>query len=77
MSLVSNYMKSILMNSATDPNKILPIRYNWARAHYKHGVANNWTPEEVNMQKDVETWKHPTTLSNDDRRLILWNMGVF
>ena len=45
-----------------DPNKILPMRYLWARQHYKDGVANNWTPEEVSMQKDVEQWKSPTCL---------------
>jgi len=41
------------------------------------GVANNWVPEEVNMQKDVEMWKSPSALSADERRLILWNMGFF
>ena len=69
--------KSILMNSTTDPNKILPMKYNWARQHYKNGVANNWTPEEVNMQKDVETWTSPNGLSADERRMIMWNMGFF
>jgi ribonucleoside-diphosphate reductase beta chain len=70
-------MKGILNNSSTDPNKILPMKYKWARQHYKDGVNNNWTPEEVNMQKDVETWKSATGLSDDERRLILWNMGFF
>lgn len=53
------------------------MKYTWARNHYKNGVANNWVPEEVNMQKDVEMWKHPTQLSEDEKRLILWNMGFF
>ncbi len=30
-----------------DPNKILPMSYIWARQHYKDGIANNWTPEEI------------------------------
>jgi len=68
---------SIIKNSATDPNKILPMRYLWARQHYKDGVANNWTPEEVSMQKDVEQWKHPTFLSDHEKRMILWNLGFF
>ena len=67
----------IVSNSKTDPNKILPMRYLWARHHYKDGVANNWTPEEVSMQKDVEQWKDPQFLSPDERRLIMWNMGFF
>ena len=69
--------KKIMNASQTDPNKILPIKYHWARKHYKDGIANNWVPEEVNMQKDVETWKNDKILSEDERRLILWNMGFF
>ena len=67
----------IINNSKTDPNKILPIKYPWAREYYKAGVANNWTPEEVSMQKDVEQWKAPGFLSSTERRLILWNLGFF
>jgi ribonucleoside-diphosphate reductase beta chain len=63
--------------STTDPNKILPMRYPWARQHYKKGVANNWVPEEVSMQQDVELWKKPGALSEDERRMILWNLGFF
>ena len=50
---------------STDPNKILPMKYQWARTHYKKGVANNWVPEEVSMQQDVELWKKPGGLSED------------
>lgn len=67
----------IINNPATDPNKILPMTYLWARQHYKDGVANNWVPEEVAMQKDVEQWKSQSVLSETERRLILWNLGFF
>jgi len=60
-----------------DPNKILPMKYLWAREHYKTGVANNWTPEEVSMQKDVEQWKSDDALTKQERRMILWNLGFF
>ena len=69
--------KGIINNSQIDPNKILPMKYVWARQYYKDGVANNWTPEEVSMQKDVEQWKSDTVLSKTERRLILWNLGFF
>ena len=68
---------SIINSSKTDPNKILPMKYLWAREHYKNGVNNNWTPEEVSMQKDVEQWKSSRVLSDTERRLILWNLGFF
>lgn len=70
----------ILNNSTVDPNKILPMRYAWAREYYKSGVNNNWTPEEIPMMDDIELWKKPENLgglSEDVRRMILWNMGFF
>jgi ribonucleotide reductase beta subunit family protein with ferritin-like domain len=68
----------VIINSAkTDPNKILPIRYPWARQYYKAAIANNWTPEEVSMQKDVEQWKSTRVLSDAERRLVLYNLGFF
>ncbi len=71
--------KQIINNSATDPNKILPMTYHWARTHYKTGVANNWVPEEVSMQLDIELWKKqgPGALTEDERRMIMWNLGFF
>lgn len=67
----------ILKSALLDPNKILPMTYTWAREHYKNGIANNWTPEEISMQQDVEMWKSPHALSHVERRLILWNLGFF
>lgn len=71
--------KGIINNSSTDPNKILPMKYKWAREHYKAGVANNWTPEEISMQLDIELWKKQGqgALTGDERRMILWNLGFF
>lgn len=70
----------ILNNSTVDPNKILPMKYKWARQYYKAGVNNNWTPEEVPMMDDIELWKKPADqggLSEDERRMVLYNMGFF
>ena len=69
--------KQILNCSETDPNKMLPMKYQWARAHYITGVANNWVPSEVPMQQDVELWKKPHGLTEDERRLIMRNLGFF
>lgn len=71
--------KQILNASGVDPNKILPLTYPWARQYYKTGVANNWVPEEVSMQLDVETWKAEGEkgLTEDERRMVLYNLGFF
>ena len=68
---------SIIRDSKTDPNKILPMKYLWARSYYKSGVANNWTPEEVSMQRDVEQWKTLGVISDKERELVLLNLGFF
>lgn len=67
----------IINNSKTDPNKILPMTYTWAREHYRNGIANTWVPEEIPMQDDIEQWKNPDALTDVERRLILWNLGFF
>lgn len=74
---MSQQKKGIINNSAVDPNKILPMKYLWARQHYKDGVANNCAPEEVSMQKDVEQWKSLTALNDIERRMIIYNLGFF
>ncbi|MBM17766.1 MAG: ribonucleotide-diphosphate reductase subunit beta [Epsilonproteobacteria bacterium] len=68
---------SIIRDNKTDPNKILPMTYLWAREYYKSGVANNWTPEEVSMQRDVEQWKTPDAVTDHERKLIMLNLGFF
>lgn len=71
--------KGIINNQSTDPNKILPMKYTWAREHYKAGVNNNWVPEEVSMQLDIELWKKQGNgeLTENERRMIMWNLGFF
>ncbi|MBI4141250.1 ribonucleotide-diphosphate reductase subunit beta [Candidatus Woesearchaeota archaeon] len=68
---------TIINNSKTDPNKILPMTYLWSREYYLSGVANNWTPQEISMQKDVEQWKSPVVLNEHERLLIMRNLGFF
>ncbi|WP_224448242.1 ribonucleotide-diphosphate reductase subunit beta [Haloprofundus salilacus] len=63
-------------DSQHDPNKILPIEYDWAREYYKAGVANNWVPEEVPMQDDVSQWRGDE-LTEAERQLVEWNLGFF
>ena len=53
------------------------MHYLWARQHYQDGVANNWTPEEISMQKDVEQWKDQYFFTPTERRMVLWNLGFF
>lgn len=53
------------------------MTYMWAREYYKSGIANNWTPEEIPMQDDIEQWRSSSFLSPKERRFVLWNLGFF
>jgi ribonucleoside-diphosphate reductase beta chain len=67
----------ILNNDAEhDPNKILPMEYEWAREYYEAGVNNNWVPDEIPMQDDITQW-NGDALSEAERQLIEWNLGFF
>jgi len=59
-----------------DPNKILPMDYDWAREYYQSGVANNWTPEEIAMGEDVRQFEDGT-VSDAEKQLVEWNLGFF
>jgi ribonucleoside-diphosphate reductase beta chain len=66
-----------VINGGTDVNQLVPFKYKWAWDKYLSGCANHWMPQEVNMQRDIELWKTPNGLTDDERRLIKRNLGFF
>jgi ribonucleoside-diphosphate reductase beta chain len=66
-----------VINGKTDVNQLVPLKYKWAWDKYLAGCANHWMPQEVNMQRDIEMWKTPNGLTEDERRLIKRNLGFF
>jgi ribonucleoside-diphosphate reductase beta chain len=66
-----------VINGQTDVNQLVPFKYKWAWDKYLAGCANHWMPQEVNMQRDIELWKSPNGLSEDERRLVKRNLGFF
>ncbi len=67
---------SIIRNKTVDVNQILPLKYPWAWEHYMDGVRNNWLPNEVPMQTDIQHWKG-NDLSPGERQMIMRNLGFF
>ena len=55
----------------------MPFKYNWAWEKYLAGCANHWMPQEVNMQRDIELWKNPNGLTDDERLIVKRNLGFF
>ena len=66
-----------VINAKTDVNQLVPFKYKWAWDKYLAGCANHWMPQEVNMNRDIATWKDPNGLTDDERLLIKRNLGFF
>ncbi len=66
-----------IINGRTDVNQLVPFKYKWAWEKYRATCANHWMPQEVNMSRDIATWKDPNGLSDDERRIIMRNLGFF
>ncbi|MES2122270.1 MAG: ribonucleotide-diphosphate reductase subunit beta [Chlamydiota bacterium] len=68
--------KRLINCNQVDVNQLMPLKYKWAWEHYLNGCANHWMPTEVPMSKDIELWKSGQ-LSEDERRVIMRNLGFF
>ena len=66
-----------IINGRTDVNQLVPFKYKWAWEKYLATCANHWMPQEVNMSRDIATWKDPSGLTDDERRIIMRNLGFF
>lgn len=65
-----------IINGSTDVNQLVPFQHKWAWDKYLSQCANNWMPQEVNMNRDIELWKS-NTLSDQERLTIKRNLGFF
>jgi len=66
-----------MINCRADLNQLVPFKYDWAWQKYIDGCANHWMPQEINMTADVATWKNPQGLTDDERRIVMRNLGYF
>ena len=48
-----------VINGSADVNQLVPFKYRWAWDKYIAACANHWMPQEVNMQRDIETVEEP------------------
>jgi len=66
-----------IINGTADVNQLVPFKYKWAWDKYLAGCANHWMPQEVNMNRDIATWKDPNGLTADERLIVKRNLGFF
>lgn len=66
-----------IINGKTDVNQLVPFKYKWAWDKYLAACANHWMPQEISMSRDIELWKKPGGLSEEERRIVKRNLGFF
>jgi ribonucleoside-diphosphate reductase beta chain len=66
-----------MINCRADVNQLVPFKYDWAWQKYLDGSANHWMPQEVNMTADIALWKNKDGLTEDERRIVMRNLGFF
>ena len=66
-----------VINGQADVNQLVPFKYKWAWDKYLSGCANHWMPQEINMSRDIATWKDPNGLTEDERLVVKRNLGFF
>ena len=66
-----------VINGSADVNQLVPFKYKWAWDKYLSGCANHWMPQEINMSRDIATWKDPNGLTDDERLIVKRNLGFF
>src|SRR5574340_1059834 len=66
-----------VINAQSDVNQLVPFKYKWAWDKYLSACANHWMPQEINMQRDIELWKNPNGLTDDERLIVKRNLGFF
>ena len=66
-----------VINGSADVNQLVPFKYKWAWEKYLSGCANHWMPQEINMQRDIQLWKNPNGLTEDERLVVKRNLGFF
>ena len=66
-----------IINCRADVNQLAPLKYKWAWEKYLAGCANHWMPNEIGMQRDIEQWRDPAALTEDERHMLKRNFGFF
>ena len=66
-----------MINCRADLNQLVPFKYDWAWQKYLDGSANHWMPQEINMTTDIALWKSNEGLTEDERLIVMRNLGFF
>lgn len=69
--------RRIINGEDADVIQLFPLKHKFAWDAYHVGNANHWLPTEINMQNDVEQWRHPSFLTPEERHAFKTVLGFF
>lgn len=69
--------RRIINGADADVIQLSPMKHKFAWETYNTGNANHWLPTEINMQLDVEQWRTPNVLTEEERHAFKTVLGFF
>ncbi|PIT86069.1 MAG: ribonucleotide-diphosphate reductase subunit beta [Candidatus Magasanikbacteria bacterium CG10_big_fil_rev_8_21_14_0_10_43_6] len=69
--------RRIINGEDADVMQLYPMKHMFAWDAYNAGNANHWLPTEIMMQNDIEQWRAPGFLSEDERKAFKTVLGFF
>jgi ribonucleoside-diphosphate reductase beta chain len=69
--------RRVINGEDADVIQLYPMKHGFAWEAYNVGNANHWLPTEISMQRDIEQWKSPTALTEDERKALKTVLGFF
>ncbi|HAG27361.1 TPA: ribonucleotide-diphosphate reductase subunit beta [Patescibacteria group bacterium] len=69
--------RRIINGKDADVIQLYPMKHTFAWDAYNAGNANHWLPTEIGMQLDIEQWKNPNVITEEERRAFETVLGFF
>jgi len=69
--------RRIINGAEADVVQLYPMKHKFAWEYYNRANSNHWLPTEISMQLDIEQWKSPTALTQDERHAFETVLGFF
>ncbi|MDP3958260.1 MAG: ribonucleotide-diphosphate reductase subunit beta [bacterium] len=69
--------RRVINGADADVIQLYPMKHVFAWDAYNAANANHWLPTEIGMQRDVEQWRAPNVLTDDERTALKTVLGFF
>ncbi len=69
--------RRLINGKDADVIQLYPMKHQYAWDSYLAANANHWLPTEIGMQLDIEQWKQPGFITDDERQAFETVLGFF